>query len=143
MSEALIFASTNPQFDDRLFIELQFQYMKIPTSNLGRTCCVQKWFLTFRPIFVHNMFSPCSAKTRASDKNLPVTCQFGKNMCGSSFKNWSFAKLAQIFFWGFLFERVEKKYETYNPDLEVLREQFLCEFLAWICVRSQNHRLSS
>ena len=72
LSEALIFASTNPQYDDRLFIELQVQYMKIPSSNLGRTCCVQKLFLTFRTIFVHNMFSPCSAKRRASDKDLPV-----------------------------------------------------------------------
>ena len=27
--EALIFASTNPQYDDRLFIELRVQYMKI------------------------------------------------------------------------------------------------------------------
>ena len=73
MSEALIFASTNPQYDDRFFIELQVQYMKIPSSNLGRTCCVQKLFLTFRTIFVHNMFSPCSTKRRASDKDLPVT----------------------------------------------------------------------
>ena len=48
--------------------------MNIPSSNLGRTCCVQKLFLTFRPIFVHNMFSSCSAKRRASDKDLPVTC---------------------------------------------------------------------
>ena len=72
LSEALIFASTNPQYDNRLFIELQVQYMKIPSSNLGRTCCVQKLFLTFRTIFVHNMFSPCSAKRRASDKDLPV-----------------------------------------------------------------------
>jgi uncharacterized protein (DUF934 family) len=31
LSEALIFASTNPQYDDRLFIELQVQYMKIPS----------------------------------------------------------------------------------------------------------------
>ena len=67
----LFFASTNPQYDDRLFIELQVQYMKIPSSNLGRTCCVQKLFLTFRTIFVH-MFSPCSAKRRASDKDLPA-----------------------------------------------------------------------
>ena len=51
LSEAQ-FASTNPQYNDRLFIELQVQYMKI---------------------FVHNMFSPCSAKRRTSDKNLPVT----------------------------------------------------------------------
>ena len=72
LSEALIFASTNPQFDDWLFIELQVQYMKIPSSNLGRTCCVQKLFLTFRTIFVHNLLSQCSAKRRASDKDLPV-----------------------------------------------------------------------
>ena len=78
LSEALIFASTNPQYDNRLFIELQVQYMKIPSSNLGRTCCVQKLFLTFRTIFVHNMFSPCSAKRRASDKDLPVFIEFVK-----------------------------------------------------------------
>jgi hypothetical protein len=53
LSEALIFASTNPQYDDRLFIELQAH-------------------LTFRTIFVHNIFSPCSANRRASDKDLPV-----------------------------------------------------------------------
>ena len=46
--------------------------MKIPSSILGRTCCVQKLFRTFRTIFVHNVFSPCSAKRRASDKDLPV-----------------------------------------------------------------------
>ena len=72
LSEALIFASTNPQYDNRLFIDFQVQYIKIPSSNLGRTCCVQKLFQTFRTIFVHNMFSPCSAKRRASDKDLPV-----------------------------------------------------------------------
>ena len=48
LSEALIFASTKPKYDDRLFIELQVQYMKIPSSYLGRTCCVEKLFLTFR-----------------------------------------------------------------------------------------------
>ena len=72
-SGALFFASTNPQYDDRLFIELQDQYMKIPSSNLERTCFVQKLFLTFRTTFVHNMFSPFSAKRRASDKDLPVS----------------------------------------------------------------------
>ena len=35
MSEALIFASTNPQYDNRLFIELPVQYMKIPSSEHG------------------------------------------------------------------------------------------------------------
>ena len=76
LSEALIFAWTNPQYDGRLFIELQVQYMKILSSNLGRTCFVQKLFLTFRTIFVHNILSPCSAKRRASDKDLPVSTQF-------------------------------------------------------------------
>ena len=33
LSEALIFASTNPQYDDRLFIELQVQDMKIPRGE--------------------------------------------------------------------------------------------------------------
>ena len=33
LSEALIFASTNPQYDYRLFIELQVQYMKIASCN--------------------------------------------------------------------------------------------------------------
>ena len=53
-------------------LNLQAQYMKIPSSNLGRTFCIQKLFLTFRTIFVHNMFSLCSAKRRASDKDLLV-----------------------------------------------------------------------
>ena len=29
------FATTNPQYDNRLFIELQVQYMKIPTQTWG------------------------------------------------------------------------------------------------------------
>ena len=33
LSETLIFASTNPQYDDRAFIELQVQYIKIPSSE--------------------------------------------------------------------------------------------------------------
>ena len=33
LSEALIFASTNPQYDDRLFIELRVQYLKIASSE--------------------------------------------------------------------------------------------------------------
>ena len=40
-SELLILASTNPQYDKRLSIELPVQYMKIPSSehgvNMGRT----------------------------------------------------------------------------------------------------------
>ena len=33
LPEALFLASSNPQYDDRLFIELQVQYMKIPSSE--------------------------------------------------------------------------------------------------------------
>ena len=63
------------QLTQNMTIERWVQYMKIPSSNLERTCFVQKLFLTFRTIFVHNMFSPCSAKLskrRATDKDLPV-----------------------------------------------------------------------
>ena len=63
MSEALIFTPTNLQYDDRFFIELQVQYMKILSSNLGRTCCVQ---------FLYTTCSPMFCKRRASDKDLPV-----------------------------------------------------------------------
>ena len=42
LSEALIFASTNPQYDDRLLIELQVQYMKIPNSEHGKNMlCIE------------------------------------------------------------------------------------------------------
>ena len=42
--------------------------MKIPSWNLARTYCVQKlFFLTFRTILVHNMFSSYSGKRRAFD----------------------------------------------------------------------------
>ena len=33
LSEALILASTNPQYDDRLFTELPVQYMKTTSSE--------------------------------------------------------------------------------------------------------------
>ena len=39
LSEALIFASTNPQYDNRVFIELRVQYMKIASSELVYTNC--------------------------------------------------------------------------------------------------------
>ena len=83
LSEVLIFASTNSQ-----------------CSNLDRTCCAKKLFLTFRTIFVHDMFSPCSAKRRASDKDLllpiPIfldwSARFG--LLNSSSQNSGFYKTA-------------------------------------------------
>ena len=42
LSEALILASTNPQYDKRLFIELRVQYMKIPSSeHVENMLCTQ------------------------------------------------------------------------------------------------------
>ena len=57
MSEALIFASTNPQYDNRLFIELPVQYMKIPSLE---HVVYTNWFFVFvsifKTIYVHNRF---------------------------------------------------------------------------------------
>ena len=42
LSEVLIYSSINPQYDNRLFIDLQVQYEKIPRAehvkNMSRTC---------------------------------------------------------------------------------------------------------
>ena len=75
LSEALIFESTDPQYDDIcvLPIELQVQYV---LENTKLWCCVQKLVLTFRRIYAHNMFSPSSAKIRASDKLTCTTSKF-------------------------------------------------------------------
>ena len=54
-------------------LNYKFNTGKFQAHNMDRTCCVQKLILTFRTIYVHNMFSPCSEKIRASDKDLPVT----------------------------------------------------------------------
>ena len=68
MSEALIYAS---QYDDRLCIKLQVQYMKITSSEHGENMLCTEIVFDIQNS-VHNMFSPCSAKRRASDKDLPV-----------------------------------------------------------------------
>ena len=91
MSEALILGSTNPQYDKRLFIDLAVQYTKTTSSE---------HVLTFRTIYAHNMFTPCSElvvfmywtgksmnnllsycglvdpRISAFDKDLPVTTTF-------------------------------------------------------------------
>ena len=58
-----------------LNVKNNFCTQQVLAQKLRKTYCEQKLFLTFRTISVHNMFSPCSAKRRASDKDLPVTCQ--------------------------------------------------------------------
>ena len=61
-SEALILASTNPQYNKRLFMELQVQFMKIPSSEHGESMLCADLFLTSRTISVHIMFSPVLQK---------------------------------------------------------------------------------
>ena len=48
LSEARILASFNPQYDHRLFIELQVQYMTVASSEQI------VFVLTFRKTYVHN-----------------------------------------------------------------------------------------
>ena len=85
MSEALIFASINPQYDDRLFIDLRVQYMKIASSEhvvyidcsdvktKQITNCVHSMYWTRKSM--NNLSSYCGlvdARLSASEKDLPV-----------------------------------------------------------------------
>ena len=84
MSEALILASTNPQYDDRLFSDLQVQYMKIPSSEHGENMLCTKHVLPRFELVIfmywtcnsmNNLLSYCGlidTRIRASDKDLPV-----------------------------------------------------------------------
>ena len=42
LSESLTFALTNPQYEDRLLIELQVQYMKSQAQNMGTGNAVER-----------------------------------------------------------------------------------------------------
>ena len=65
VSEALIFESVNPQYDERLFIES-------PEKYKFRTCCVQKLFLSAMKLALAllkiEIFLP-SSFTQNLDKN--------------------------------------------------------------------------
>ena len=90
MSEAL-FASTNPQYDNRLFIELQVQYMKILSSEhvvytnyfliwqseqfVYTTCSELGIFMQWTCNSMNNIFSYCGlvdGKISAPEKEKPV-----------------------------------------------------------------------
>ena len=73
LSEALIFASTYPQYNDRLFIEIH-ENSKI---KLGEIMLCTEIVFDIQNNFVHNMFSPCFAERRFSDKDLPVQLIMG------------------------------------------------------------------
>ena len=60
LSEALIFVSTNPQYDNRLFTKIHEMSKLKPKVNLLCTEIVS----AIQKIFVHNMFSPCPAKKK-------------------------------------------------------------------------------
>ena len=98
LSEALILASTNPQYDDRLFTELPVQYMKTTSSEDQENMLCTKivfcfWHLeqfmytTWSELVVfmywsgksmNNFLSYCGlvdVRISASDKDLPVLKQ--------------------------------------------------------------------
>ena len=59
LSEALLFASTNPPFDNRLFIVHENCKLRIPAELVVYTNCCFCFVFTFRTILVHNMFCRC------------------------------------------------------------------------------------
>ena len=83
-SEALIVASTSPQYDKRLFIDLLVQHMKTTSpeqeQNMNRTWqehVLRLWFLCTElvipwTIYCHIECGLIDSKIRASDKDLPV-----------------------------------------------------------------------
>jgi hypothetical protein len=88
LSVALIFASTNPQYDNRLFFKSPVQYMTIPNSeHVVYTNCFSFWYseqfttCSELGIFMYwtgdsNLLSYCGlveARISASEKDLPVT----------------------------------------------------------------------
>ena len=91
MSKAFIFASSNPKYDDRLFIELQVQYMTIPSSEhavysncflvlhseqfMYTTCSEPGIFMHWTGDSMNNLLSYCGlveVRICASEKDLPV-----------------------------------------------------------------------
>ena len=93
MSEALIFESVNPQYDDRLFIDSQLQYKKNTSWEhivykhcfedqnknkkqcLYTTCSEVVFFLYWSQESMNNLSSYCGLtdwRMSASDTNLPV-----------------------------------------------------------------------
>ena len=81
-SKALILATTNPQYDKRLFIKLQVQCMKTASSEHGVYLHKLFWMpkQNKKTIYVHNLFSRCSELgisiywTRNSMNNLSSYC---------------------------------------------------------------------
>ena len=59
--EALIVASTNPQYDKRLLIDIPVQYMKTTSSEyVVYINCFECQIQKRKTIYVHNMLWACS-----------------------------------------------------------------------------------
>ena len=72
MSEAFVFATPNPKYKNRLFIDVPVQYMKIPSSEHGENMlCTEIDFDTHNNLCTQHVL-PKFCKKRASDKDLPV-----------------------------------------------------------------------
>ena len=70
LSEALIFASINPQYYNRLFMELRVQYMKTISAEHVCTCVL---FMCWTGKSMNNLWSYCGlvdARISASEKYL-------------------------------------------------------------------------
>ena len=90
MSEAIILAATNPQYDERLFTELRVQYMKTTNSEhvvytnwflywhseqIMYTTCSELVVLMYWTHNSKNLLSYCGLvdeKISASEKDLPA-----------------------------------------------------------------------
>jgi hypothetical protein len=57
MLEALIFALTIPQYDERLFMKIENCKLRTSGEHVVYINCFFVFGLTFRTIFVHKMFS--------------------------------------------------------------------------------------
>ena len=132
LSEALNFASTNPQYDNRLFIVHE------NCQNTCRTCFVHKLLFLFR-FDIQNNFGTQHVLQMlwASVKDLPVLFRFSRHLhfvlwlarCsfGSIFKykNWVFvhilfsakSKQTRNFRWSFLPNLNEQKMELKSMPL--------------------------
>ena len=76
LSENLISASTNPQYDDRLFIELQVQYMKIPSSEHGENMLCTEIVFDIQNNFCTQHVLPMLCKNKSFWQRF--TCMFIK-----------------------------------------------------------------
>ena len=78
LSEALIFASTNPHYDERLFIELQVQLcMKIPSSEHGENMLCTVIVSDIKNNFCTQLFVPMFCKKKSLWQRFTCSIKMG------------------------------------------------------------------